>query len=41
MRTTCLVHTKLADLSILGAQGKDRARVYELSERIDFYKPLI
>ena len=41
MRTTCLVHIKLADLSTLGTHGKDRASVYELSERIDFYKPLI
>ena len=41
MRTTCLVHVKRADLSTLGTQGKDRASVYELSERIDFYKSLI
>lgn len=41
MRTTCLVHIKLADLSTLGTHGKDRASVYELSERIDFYKSLI
>lgn len=41
MRTTCLVHIKLADLSAPGRHGKDRASVYELSERIDFYKSLI
>lgn len=41
MRTACLVHIKLADLSALGRHGKDRASVYELSERIDFYKSLI
>lgn len=39
--TTCLVHIKLADLSTPGTHGKDRVSVYELSERIDFYKSLI
>lgn len=41
MRKTCSVGITLADLSTLGMYGKDRASVYELSGRIDFYKSLI
>lgn len=41
MRKTCSVGITLADLSTLGMYGKDRASVYGLSGRIDFYKSLI